>query len=148
MVKSHNPRMGCVRYADDFIATAKSRAELEEIIPRIQQWLSKRGLELNAEKTKLVSMEEGFNFLGFNLRHYHGKLLTKPQKEKVFAFCKKVGQTIKRLSDVKQEVLIRQLNPLLRGFANYYRGVVSKGCLLYTSPSPRDLSTSRMPSSA
>ena len=63
MVKSHNPKMGCVRYADDFIVTAKSRAELEEIIPRIQQWLSERGLELNAEKTKLVSMEEGFNFL-------------------------------------------------------------------------------------
>ena len=131
MVKLHNSRMGCVRYADDFIVTAKSRAELEEIIPKIQQWLSERGLELNTEKTKLISMEEGFNFLGFNLRHYNGKLLIKPQKEKVLAFCKKVGQVIKRLSDVRQEVLIRQLNPLLRGFANYYQGVVSKRTFSY-----------------
>ncbi|MEM8674136.1 MAG: group II intron reverse transcriptase/maturase [Cyanobacteria bacterium P01_G01_bin.67] len=131
MVKSHNSKMGCVRYADDFIVTAKSREELEKVIPKIQQWLSERGLVLNAEKTKVVHIEEGFNFLGFNLRQYHGKLLIKPQKEKVLAFCQKVGQMTKRLSDTKQEVLIRNLNPLLRGFANYYQGVVSKGIFSY-----------------
>ena len=91
MVKSHNPALGCVVYADDFIITAKNREALEEIIPKIRQWLSGRGLELNQEKTKLVPMEEGFNFLGFNLRHYNGKILIKPQKSKVLTFCQEIG---------------------------------------------------------
>ena len=83
--KTYNKRMGVIRYADDFVVTAKSREEIEEFIPRIQQWLSERGLEFSQEKTTLVHIEKGFNFLGFNARHYAGKLLIKPQKEKVLA---------------------------------------------------------------
>ena len=132
-VKTHNQRMGIVRYADDFIVTAKYREELEEIIPRIKQWLLERGLELSTEKTKLVHIDEGFDFLGFNLRHYGGKLLIKPQKKKVLAFCKKIGEIVKRMATVKQEVLIKKLNPILRGFANYYQGVVSKETFSYIS---------------
>lgn len=124
--KTYNKRMGVIRYADDFVVTAKSRGEIEEFIPRIRQWLSERGLEFSKEKTTLVHIDEGFNFLGFNARHYAGKLLIKPQKEKVLAFCKKIGELIKKMATVKQEVLIRKLNPILRGFANYYQGAVSK----------------------
>ncbi len=133
MVKSHNPALGCVVYADDFIITAKNREALEEIIPKIKQWLSGRGLELNQEKTKLVPMEEGFNFLGFNLRHYKGKILIKPQKSKVLTFCQEIGEKIKKMATVKQEVLIKKLNPILRGFANYYQGAVSKETFSYIS---------------
>ena len=131
LVKSHNKRMGIIRYADDFVITAKSREELEEFIPRIKQWLLERGLEFSAEKTRLVHIEEGFDFLGFNARHYNGKLLIKPQKQKVLNFCKKVGETIKKLQGVKQEILIKKLNPILRGFANYYQGVVSSKTFSY-----------------
>ena len=131
MVKSHNPALGCVVYADDFIVTAKNRAALEEIIPQINQWLSLRGLELSTEKTKLVHIDEGFNLLGFNLRQYKGKLLIKPQKEKVLAFCRRIGEIIKKMATVKQEILIKKLNPILRGFANYYQGVVSKQTFSY-----------------
>ena len=131
LVKSFNKRLGIVRYADDFILTAKTLEEIEAIIPRVKQWLSERGLELSTEKTKIVHIDEGFNFLGFNARHYNGKLLIKPQKEKVLAFCKEVGEMIKKMSTVKQEVLIKKLNPILRGFANYYRGVVSKKTFSY-----------------
>ena len=131
MVKSYNKSLGIVRYADDFIITSKTREELEEIIPRIKQWLLERGLELSAEKTKLVHIDEGFNFLGFNVRQYGGKLLIKPQKEKVLAFCKKVGRIIKDMATAKQEYLIAKLNPILRGFANYYQGVVSKETFSY-----------------
>ena len=131
MVKSHNPALGCVVYADDFIVTAKNRAALAEIIPQIKQWLSLRGLELSTEKTKLVPIDEGFNFLGFNLRQYKGKLLIKPQKEKVLAFCRSIGEIIKKMATVKQEILIKKLNPILRGFANYYQGVVSKQTFSY-----------------
>lgn len=133
MVKDCNKRLGIVRYADDFILTSKDKSDLEEVIPRVKQWLKERGLELSEEKTNLVHMEDGFNFLGFNLRHYSGKLLIKPQKEKVLAFCERVGRLIKSMSTVKQEVLIRKLNPILQGFANYYQGVVSKETFSYIS---------------
>ena len=132
-VKNQNKKLGIIRYCDDFIITAKSKEELEEILPAVKDWLLKRGLELSKEKTKLVHMKEGFEFLGFNQRHYDGKLLIKPQKKKVLTFCKKVGQLIKKMSTVKQENLIRTLNPILKGFANYYQGVVSKETFSYIS---------------
>ena len=122
MVKSFNNKLGIIRYADDFIISSKTKRELEEIVPRVKQWLLERGLELSTEKTKLVHIDEGFNFLGFNARYYNGKLLIKPQKEKVLAFCKRIGETIKKMATVKQEVIIKKLNPILRGFANYYQG--------------------------
>jgi RNA-directed DNA polymerase len=77
--------------------------------------MSSRGLELSAEKTIITSMEDGFDFLGFNSRHYGGKLLIKPSKKKVLAFCKRIGEEIKNHQGVEQEVLIKKLNPILRG---------------------------------
>lgn len=72
--------------------------------------MEQRGLEISAEKTRIVSMEEGFDFLSFNLRHYNGKLLIKPQKRKVLDFCKKVGKTLKQMKGAKQEDIINTLN--------------------------------------
>ncbi len=132
-VKTYNKKLGIVRYADDFVITSKTKGELEEVIPRVKQWLAERGLELSTEKTRIVHIDEGFNFLGFNVRRYKEKLLIKPQKEKVLSFCKKVGRIIKSMKTVKQETLIRKLNPILRGFANYYQRVVSKETFLYIS---------------
>ncbi len=97
----------------------------------LKQWLLQRGLEISDEKTRIVHIDDGFDFLGFNLRQYKGKLMIKPQKEKVLAFCKKVGQVLSKTKASKQEDLIKILNPLLRGFANYYRGVVSKETFQY-----------------
>ena len=108
MVKSVNKKLGFIRYADDFILTSKTKAELDEITPRVKQWLAERRLELSTEKTKLVHIEEGFDFLGMNVRCYKGKLLIKPQKNKVLAFCKKVGKIIKSMKAAKQETLIKK----------------------------------------
>jgi RNA-directed DNA polymerase len=130
-IKSTNPKLGVIRYADDFVVTSKDKESLEHILDQIKQWMSERDLEISAEKTRIVSMEEGFDFLSFNLRHYGGKLLIKPQKQKVLDFCKKVGKTLKQMKGAKQEEVIKVLNPLLRGFANYYRGVVSKETFSY-----------------
>ena len=130
-IKSTNPKLGVVRYADDFIVTARDKGSLEKAQVQIQQWLSERGLELSAEKTLITSMEEGFDFLGFNHRHYNGKLLIKPSKKKVLDFCKRIGKEIKALGGAKQEDVISKLNPILRGFANYYKGVVSKEIFSY-----------------
>ncbi|MDJ0583439.1 group II intron reverse transcriptase/maturase [Crocosphaera sp.] len=130
---NNRPKLGIIRYADDFIVTAKNKETLESIKDLIKEWLSTRGLELSEEKTRIVHIEEGFNFLGFNLRHYDGKLLIKPQKEKVLQFCKEIGKTIKSCATWTQENLITKLNPILRGFANYYKGVVSKETFSYIS---------------
>ncbi len=109
---------------------------------QINQWLSERGLEISDEKTRIVHIKDGFDFLGFNLRHYEvkgedgilrGKLLIKPQKSKVMDFCKRVGQTIDSMKTRTPEQVIRKIEPLLRGFANYYRGVCSKETYEYIS---------------
>lgn len=120
-IKSTNPKLGVVRYADDFIVTARDKGSLEVAQIQIQQWLSERGLELSEEKTYCTSMEDGFNFLGFNHRLYNGKLLIKPSKKKVLDFCKRIGQEVNDMNGCEQEVVIKRLNPILRGFANYYK---------------------------
>jgi RNA-directed DNA polymerase len=132
-IKATNSKLGVVRYADDFIVTARDKQSLGTAQNLIQAWMSKRGLELSTEKTLITSMEDGFDFLGFNSRHYDGKLLIKPSKKKVLAFCKRLGEEIKKHHSVEQEVLIKKLNPVLRGFANYYKGVVSKETFSYIS---------------
>ncbi|MBA2748428.1 MAG: group II intron reverse transcriptase/maturase [Tatlockia sp.] len=132
-IKSTNSKLGVVRYADDFTVTARDRDSLEIAQFQIKQWLSLRGLELSAEKTLITSTEEGFDFLGCNHRHYNGKLLIKPSKQKVLDFCKRIGTEVKAMNGVEQEVVIKKLNPILRGFANYYKGVVSRETFSYIS---------------
>lgn len=123
--------IGLVRYADDFIVTSRNKENLEDALIQIKQWLSERGLEISEEKTRIVHIKDGFDFLGFNLRQYNGKLLIKPQKEKVLKFCKELGRTISKCATWTQQNLITKLKPILRGFANYYRGVVSKKTFNY-----------------
>jgi RNA-directed DNA polymerase len=132
-IKSTNPNLGVIRYADDFIVTARDKGNLEAAQTQIQQWLSERGLELSTEKTLITHIDEGFDFLGFNHRHYHGQLFIMPSKKKVLDFCKRIGCELKAMNGCEQEVVIRKLNPLLRGFANYYKGVVSKDIFSYIS---------------
>ena len=107
---------------------------------QINQWLSKRGLEISEEKTRIVHISDGFDFLGFNLRQYkvegedgvlRDKLLIKPKKSKVLDFCKRVGATIDSMKTKTPAILARKIEPLLRGFANYYRGVCSKETFSY-----------------
>ena len=132
-IKTINSKFGVVRYADDFIVTAKDSETLETAQNLIQAWMAKRGLELSREKTIITSMDDGFDFLGFNSRHYDGKLLIKPSKKKVLTFCKRIGKEISNHKGAEQEVLIIKLNPILMGFANYYKGVVSKEIFGYIS---------------
>lgn len=116
-----------VRYADDFVITGGSQELLEnEIRPWIEAFLAQRGLRLSPEKTKVVHINEGFDFLGWNFRKYKGKLLIKPSKKNVQAFYRKVREIVKTHISVKQEHLIAQLNPVLRGWAQYHQPVVAK----------------------
>jgi RNA-directed DNA polymerase len=75
-----NRGINLIRYADDFVVTAPSREVLEGyVIPRLAEFLAGRGLELSQAKTRIVHIDDGFDFLGFNLRHFpNGKLLVRP----------------------------------------------------------------------
>ena len=120
-------------FADDFVVTASSRELLEKhVIPRIETFLKQRGLKLSADKTKITHVEQGFDFLGFNVRKYRdGKLLIKPSKKSVKNFLKEIRYTIVTNPTIKTENLIRLLNPKIRGWTNYFQHVVSKKTFSY-----------------
>lgn len=126
-------RYGFIRYADDWVVTARTKEELQTIKPVIEDWLALRGLVLNDEKTRIVSVHEGFDFLGFNIRHYRGKCLIKPQRKKVVLFLERIRKWLKTHRAVSAEMVIRHLNPLLNGWAQYYRCVVSAKTFSYVA---------------
>jgi RNA-directed DNA polymerase len=116
-----------VRYADDFVVTGSSKELLETIVrPWIEEFLRERGLELSREKTRIVHIDEGFDFLGWSFRKYSGKLLIKPSRKSVKTFYGKVSEIIQSWLSKKPEDLIAKLNPVLRGWAGYHKGAVSK----------------------
>jgi RNA-directed DNA polymerase len=116
-----------IRYADDFIVTGISKELLEnEVKPRIVKFLKERGLTLSDEKTKVTHIEEGFDFLGQNIRKYKGKFLIKPSRKNVKNFLGKVRKVLKMHKAAKQEYVIKMLNPIIRGWAYYHRHVVAK----------------------
>jgi RNA-directed DNA polymerase len=120
-------KLHLIRFADDYVVTGSSRALLgEDIEPGVVAFLKERGLEVSTEKTKLTDIEEGFDFLGQNVRKYNGKLLIKPSKESIKRLLARVRQIIKANPCASSGQLIVQLNPLVRGWANYHRHVVSK----------------------
>lgn len=124
--KTHCNKMNFVRYADDFIITGESPEFLrEKVLPIVREFLTERGLQLSEEKTVITHIGEGFDFLGKNIRKYNGKLLIKPCKSAVRSFLGKVRDIIKSSKSIKQEILIRRLNPVIRGWVNNQRYVVS-----------------------
>ena len=84
-----------IRYADDFVITGATKETLEKTKLIIDDFLKDRGLSLSEEKTKIVHIDEGFDFLGWNVRKYGGKLLIKQAKKNVQAFLRKIRQIIK-----------------------------------------------------
>ena len=121
-------RVNLIRYADDFIITGTTKEVLEnEVKPLVEQFMRDRGLQLSPEKTCVTHIEQGFDFLGQNLRKYGGKLLIQPSKKNTHTFLEKVRQLIRQNRGISQTDLIRQLNPIVRGWANYHRHIVAKG---------------------
>jgi RNA-directed DNA polymerase len=123
------PSVNFIRYADDFIITGKSKELLEgEIKPLVEQFLQERGLELSPTKTVITHVEKGFDFLGQNVRRYpNGKLLITPSKKNVRTFLDGIRRIIKAARGSSSAAdLIKQLNPKIRGWANYHRHIVSK----------------------
>ncbi len=115
-----------VRFADDWVVTGSSPERLEEVKERIQEFLAERGMTLSPTKTRIAHIDEGFDFLGWNFRKYHGKLLIKPSEKNVKMLLTKVRDWVDRHKQARQIDVIGFLNPLIRGWANYHRGAVAK----------------------
>lgn len=119
-------KINVIRYADDFVITGDSKELLEtKVKPAIESFLSERGLSLSRSKTRIVRIDEGFDFLGQNVRKYNGKLIIKPTKQNVKSFLHDIRNIIRKHLGMSAVSVIGQLNPKIRGWANYHRHVVS-----------------------
>lgn len=123
MMKPGSPAV--VRYADDFAVCCFSREQAEQVQGRLVNWLKPRGLSLNEEKTRVVHASQGFDFLGFTVRRYQGKLLITPSKKAVSRIRERLRSEMYRLRGSNAKAVIRTLTPIIRGWSAYYRGVVS-----------------------
>jgi RNA-directed DNA polymerase len=120
------PKVNLVRYADDFVVTARTYELAEQVKETVRKHISERGLQLSEEKTAITNIADGFDFLGWNFRKYKGKLIIKPSKKSRQKVMEKLRDTIRGNIGTPQDDLIRQLNAIIRGWSNYHRGVVAK----------------------
>ena len=118
-----------VRYADDFVALCHTREQAEQVLARLREWLTPRGLSINEGKTRVVSLDEGFDFLGYTVRRYTtrhgGKLLVKPSKDAIKKMTRRLTAEVRSLRGANAAATTARLNPVVRGWAAYYRPGVS-----------------------
>ena len=122
-----------VRYADDFLITGISKELLrDQVQPLVAHFLKERGLELSHEKTQITHIEDGFDFLGQNVRRYpDGKVLTKPSKRSVKTFLTKIKETIDSSGSQTAGEMIRRLNQQIKGWTMYHRYAASQRTFTY-----------------
>ncbi len=148
-LKVNQSSLTLIRYADDFVIIHERLEVITYCKAFIQEWLKNIGLELKDSKTRVTHTlkplgeeKPGFNFLGFNIRQYpvgkyqsgknsNGKLLgfktiIKPAKEKVAQHYQNIAEVVRSHKAASQAALISRLNPIIRGWSNYYSSVVSK----------------------
>ncbi len=114
-----------IRYADDLVALCHTRQDALQIKARLAAWLTLRGLAFNEDKTRVVTLDEGFDFLGFNVRRYRDKPLIRPSKAAVRRIRERLRAELRSLRGHNAGAVIRRLNPIIRGWAAYYRTQVS-----------------------
>jgi RNA-directed DNA polymerase len=130
-VAGRKAKVHLIRYADDFVIAGSSRELLEqEVKPVVEAFLRERGLTLSQEKTSITHIEDGFDFLGQQVRKYkmgkRHKLLITPSKKNVKTFLEKIRGIVRANKAISAGKLIAKLNPVIRGWVNYHRHVVSK----------------------
>jgi RNA-directed DNA polymerase len=120
---------GCpalTRYADDLVVCCHSRQQAEQVRARLAEWLKPRGLAFSDAKTRIVSLVEGFDFLGFNFRRYpNGKLLIKPSAMAIKRFRARLAREFRALRGANIAAVLARIVPIVRGWVAYYRTVVS-----------------------
>jgi RNA-directed DNA polymerase len=123
-VRNRSPVL--VRYADDFVVCCFTERQAEGVREQLAGWLAERGLSVNQDKTRVVYLTQGFDFLGWNFRRYpSGKLLIKPSKAAIRKHRHRLAGEMRRLRGSNARAVIATLNPVIRGWAAYHRGMVS-----------------------
>ncbi|MFA0694313.1 group II intron reverse transcriptase/maturase [Vibrio sp. 10N.222.49.C9] len=129
---SYKTKVNYVRYADDFVITGISKELLEqEVLPIVEAFMADRGLELSKEKTLITHIENGFDFLGQNVRKYKGKMLIKPAKKNVKVFLKNIKDYLDSHKTAPASAIIAKLNPMIRGWCNYHRWICASETFKY-----------------
>jgi len=131
--KQRKSKVHLVRYADDFLITGISKELLrDQVQPLVAHFLKERGLELSHEKTQITHIENGFDFLGQNVRRYRcGKVLTKPSSQNVKTFLNKIRETIDGSGSRTAGAMIQRLNQQIKGWTMYHRYASSKRTFTY-----------------
>jgi RNA-directed DNA polymerase len=120
---------GCpvlIRYADDLLAICHSREQAEQVKAQLSEWLAPRGLVFNETKTRITNFDAGVDFLGFTIRRFRGKLLTKPSNDALRRIRRRLSTEVKALRGANADTVIGKLNPIITGWAAYYRIGASK----------------------
>ena len=134
--------LSLIRYADDFVILHENLTVVQRCKEIISEWLKGMGLELNPSKTRLAHTltqyeqeKPGFDFLGFTIQQfpqgkYHSKqgfkTIITPSKQKQKVHYEQIARVIEAHKAAPQAALISRLNPIIRGWANYYATAVSK----------------------
>ncbi|MEU8042503.1 group II intron reverse transcriptase/maturase, partial [Streptosporangium sp. NPDC049078] len=115
-----------VRYADDFVVLTQTKDQALEIQERLATWLELRGLRFNEDKTQVTHLDEGFDFLGYNIRrNANHMVIIRPSKDAVRRIRARLRAEVHGLNGSNSAAVLRKLTPIVRGWATYYRGVVS-----------------------
>jgi RNA-directed DNA polymerase len=120
---------GCpvvIRYADDLLAICHSREQAEQVKARLADWLAPRGLVFNETKTRITNFDAGVDFLGFTIRRFRNKLLTKPSNDALRRIRRRLSTEVRALRGANADMVIAKLNPIITGWAAYYRIGASK----------------------
>ena len=115
-----------IRYADDLVALCHSQEQAQQVKERLAEWLAPRGLVFNEDKTTIVHLDQGLDFLGANVRRYAGKLLIKPSKPAIRRIRSRLAVEMRSLRGSNAPAILARITPITRGWATYYRAVVSK----------------------
>ena len=117
-----------VRYADDFLVFCPTQEDARQTVLLLRDWLKARGLALSEEKTRIVHLKDGVDFLGFHVRQYPSlntrtgwKTLIKPSKASVQKIRDRLRAEWLALKTQRVEVIVKRLNPIIRGWSNYFR---------------------------
>lgn len=119
---SYSSSINLIRYADDFIVTGRSKRQLERVKKVLSEFLLPRGLELHPDKTQIVHINEGFNFLGWTfVKGRNGYLQRLISKDAQQSHKAKLRDLVKNSGNQPPSALIANLNPVIRGWCNYHR---------------------------
>ena len=124
------------RYADDWVVTCRTRREAEQALAEATKILKTLGVTLNAEKTRIVHVRHGFEFLGYKIKRgsrpmrltpgkirsgaQQGGLYAYPRQKSIEHFKDQIRRRTRRKAPVSTQMLIEQINPVIHGWGNYY----------------------------